>query len=65
MAGKKNIFGLVCLGSLAVVLAGMSLTGCAKRVMRTEAPVEVAQTPPAETTPDKPPTQPPSGSRLG
>ncbi len=65
MAGKKNIFRLVCLGSLAVVLAGASLTGCAKRVMRTEAPVEVAQAPPAESIPDKTPTQQPAGSRLG
>jgi len=39
-----------------MVVAGASLTGCAKRVMRSETPVEVAQTPQAETTPDKPPT---------
>ena len=65
MAGKKNISGLICLGSLAIVLAGGSLTGCAKRVMRTETPVEVSQSPPADTIPDKPATQPSTGSRLG
>lgn len=65
MAGKKNISGLICLGSLAIVLAGASLTGCAKRVMRTEASVEATQVPPAETIPDIPAAQQPPGSRLG
>ena len=65
MAGQKNISGLICLGSLAIVLAGVSLTGCAKRVMRTEAPVEVTHDPPAETIPDEPAAQQPTGSRLG
>jgi cell wall-associated NlpC family hydrolase len=65
VAGKKNISGLICLGSLAIVLAGGSLTGCAKRVMRTETPVEVTQSPPADTIQDKPATQPSTGSRLG
>ncbi len=65
MAGNKKLFRLLCLGSLAMALAGMTLTGCAKRVMRTDKPVETAQTVPAEPIPDKPATQPPEGSRLG
>ena len=65
MAGTKNILRLICLGSLAIVLMGASLTGCAKRVMRNKTPVDVAQTPPPETTQGKPATQPPEGSRLG
>ncbi len=53
------------MGSLAIMLAGVSLTGCAKRVLRTDAPVEAAQTPPAETTPEEPATRQPASSRLG
>jgi cell wall-associated NlpC family hydrolase len=70
VAGNRKLFRLLCLGSLAVVLAIGSLAGCAKRVMRIEAPVEVAQVPPAESTPDKPAAQQPAaqqpaGSSLG
>jgi cell wall-associated NlpC family hydrolase len=69
VAGNKKLFTLLCLGSLVIVPAGMTLTGCAKRVMRTETPVEAAQTPPMETSPettmDEPAAQQSAGSGLG
>jgi cell wall-associated NlpC family hydrolase len=54
-----NIYGLVWLGSLAIVLLGVSMAGCGpKRVVRTDAAVEaLPQAEPAS------PTSPPEYSR--
>ena len=69
MAGKRNIIGLAWLGSLALVVVGVSLAGCSpKRVLRTDAAAEAlpqagpaSPTSAAEYSRDNPPGVPEVG----
>jgi len=62
VAVKWNIIFLVGLGPLAV----LSMAGCGpKRVVRTEAPIEEAETTPDELSLDTSVQEQPTGSRLG